>query len=233
MKKTDKFIAINDTVAQNLNFNFNVTSNKINVISTYTNISTSDRRSNRNSTCIIGSAGTAEWRKGADLFVQLAKSFTAAYPDTKCKFVWVGRFENKFVELQIKHDIKMLGLENIVQFVGEVEEPVDYFREFDVFTLMSREEPLGLVCIESIQLGVPVICFDHVGGMVEYADRGAAMKVPYLDIPKMASSINLILSDTELAINIVKKAEKEIQKTFDIDVIGTKTVKLIEETIRH
>ena len=126
---------------------------------------------------IVGS-GYETWRKGKDLFVQLASHVHQKLETDTVHFLWVGgRIDNEEY-YEIAHDIKMAGLEHYVHFCGEVSNPLDYFAASDLFALVSREDPYPLVCLEAAILGKPILCFDNAGGMPEFVENDAGFVVP-------------------------------------------------------
>ncbi len=128
----------------------------------------------------------------------MAKNIAQNFSDAKIKFVWVGNMGND--EHIIKADIEKMGLEKIVEFVGEQSNPVAYYKNFDVFLLTSREDPFPLVCIEVAQLGKPIICFDKASGTTEVIAKGGGFVVPYLDASTMAEKVMWYYTNPDKAI---------------------------------
>lgn len=148
---------------------------------------------------VVGAVGTADWRKGADLFLQMAARVRRQAPDLPVRFIWVGRsLPHDAIHQRV--DVAGLGLGDVVTFVGEVPDPGTYLSLMDLFCLTSREDPYPLVCLEAATLGVPVVTFAN-GGMVELAaasgDEPLLGCVPYLDVEAMADAVVERLRDRE------------------------------------
>lgn len=177
----------------------------------------------------VGASGTVHWRKGHDVFLQVARCIKHYYPGTTIKFVWVGAMT--FIEQSIvEEDILKMELGDMVSFVGEQESPLVFYHEFDVFLMSSREDPFPLVCIEVGMLGKPIICFEGATGTEEIIKYGGGMIVPYLNIERIAASIidyyhNPDLIKTHGAFN--QKAFTE----FTPEVICPEYFKVIQQTI--
>ncbi|HDZ57064.1 MAG TPA: glycosyltransferase [Pseudomonas xinjiangensis] len=98
----------------------------------------------------------------------LIKGFAAAIPDlpanAQLAILGRGRLENELKALAMQ-----LNISNRVFFIGEVPDARRFFRAFDVFVLSSDHEPFGMVLLEAMAAGVPLICSD-CGGAREVVD---------------------------------------------------------------
>lgn len=137
---------------------------------------------------VVGGAGKVDWRKGYDVFIQVARYIYKQYAELSISFVWVGRVDG-LEQLIIEADLEKLGLKEVVQFVGEKEKPVPYYQDFDMFLMPSREDPFPLVCIEMAHLQKPIVCFENAVGTAEILAKGGGKIVPYLDFEAMANEV--------------------------------------------
>jgi glycosyltransferase involved in cell wall biosynthesis len=167
------------------------------------------------SSFVVMCAGTADWRKGPDLFIQTARLVNAARP---AYFVWIGRVDPR-TELMVAHDIRRLGLDGRVLFVGVRSAMEEYLAAADVFFLPSREDPYPLVCLEAASHGKPIICFAGGGGMPEFVREDAGFVVPYLDLAAAAQRILSLEADSALRAAFGVCARERARES-DIDVIG-------------
>lgn len=65
-----------------------------------------------------------------------------------------------------------LGIADSVRFLGQVPGGRRYFKAFDLFVLSSDHEPFGMVLLEAMAAGVPLICSDCGGGREVVAGVG-------------------------------------------------------------
>ncbi len=177
---------------------------------------------------VVGGSGTTDWRKSPDLFVQLARTVKLQLADKKVHFVWVGGDAAGPEFGMLWHDIKRLGLEDRVHFLGHRENPRDYFAAFDLFALTSREDPYPLVVMEAAALGMPVLGFAKSGGCGEFIENDAGFLVPYLDIGAMASKTIELLSDEHQRRTLGARAREKAAQRHDVSVAAPKIVNVIE-----
>lgn len=211
----DKIIAVSNLTANNLVVNYNVPKNKIKVIYEFSDDKKKLPDKNPSKTFTVGGSGWVYWRKGPDLFLQVAFLINKKYPDANIKFVWVGSLQGD-EKIMIESDIQKCGLHSCVSFIGEQLDPNLYFNDFDVFIMTSREDPFPLVCIEVANLKKPIICFEGVTGTAEILTKGGGHVVPYMDIESMTEKImnyyfnrKLLSQDGETAKRLFSKFDAQ------------------------
>lgn len=187
-KIIDQFICPATIVKQNLIANWGVPEHLIAVVYECTEIKKTQKQTKTSSFFTIGASGTVHWRKGQDVFIQVARYLCQKFPDTNFKFVWVGKI-SVLEKIIIEEDLVKLGLADKVFFIGEVDNPEEYYQDFDVFLMPSREDPFPLVCIEIGMMGKPMISFDQAVGTNEVLSKGGGFIVPYLNIEVMANKV--------------------------------------------
>ena len=86
----------------------------------------------------------------------LLRGFATALPslpkNSYLVIVGVGRLEQALKQLA-----EELGVSDRVLFLGQIPEARRYFRAFDVFALSSDHEPFGMVLLEAMAAGVPLL----------------------------------------------------------------------------
>jgi glycosyltransferase involved in cell wall biosynthesis len=240
-KYTHHYIAVAEAVKENLVLNQEIAANQISVVHGFVPIqhhTSSDNFKKNNvlrkhlnvsqEALIIGASGTMEWRKGADLFILLAHSVYRRQLNIPVHFVWVGRHSNDIYLSEILYDIKQANLEEYVHFIGARTNPLDYFRDFDVFTLLSREDPFPLVVLEAASIGKPIICFDKAGGTKEFIESDCGFVVPYLDIEAMADKVLRLCDSKQLRYELGQCAAQKISQHYTIENASPKIVELIK-----
>jgi glycosyltransferase involved in cell wall biosynthesis len=230
LKYTDVYIAASESVRANYLIKYCIQPDKVIRVNDFVVNTPKDVKPTRGLVCrelglpaaafIVGLSGTVEWRKGPDLLIQLAFYLKKNNPELPIYFLWVGRFDNSLERIQREYDLDKAGLRGRVIFLGAKENAADYFSSFDIFVLLSREEPFGIVGIECAYLEKPVICFASAGGMSEFVENDAGFIVPYLDIEELARNIIILYQNPELAKKLGKRGREKVLDGYTIDKQG-------------
>jgi len=132
---------------------------------------------------IVGNVGRLHPDKDQATLLQ---GFAAALPylpsDAQVVILGSGRLEQDLKELA-----RELGIGDRVLFLGQVPDARRYFRAFDVFALSSDHEPFGMVLLEAMAAGVPLLA-TACGGAREVVE-GVGILFPLGDAEHMAQGL--------------------------------------------
>ncbi|PWB33051.1 glycosyltransferase [Pseudomonas sp. SDI] len=116
----------------------------------------------------------------------LLRGFAAALPGlpagARLAVLGKGRLEADLKALAGK-----LGIAAQVDFLGQVPDARRYFRAFDAFALSSDHEPFGMVLLEAMVAGVPLLA-THCGGATEVVE-GVGLLFPLGDAERLAQGL--------------------------------------------
>lgn len=237
----DHFIAVSGSTKDNLVKNYYINAQKISLVYEFIDISMIQAPSIAKNDVkkslglkdefIVGASGLTSWRKGADIFVQLALALKQQMPADSIKLVWVGAIDDEF-RYQYEYEKERLGLDDILLFIGQQQGPQNYYQIFDVFVLTSREDPFPLVTLESAALEKPVICFSSSGGIPEISnnENDGIKIVPYGDVQAMAQQI-LFWQVNKQELAAAGRSAKEICKDYNVGDCGKKIFKIINQIL--
>ncbi|WP_071870839.1 glycosyltransferase [Atopomonas hussainii] len=107
------------------------------------------------------------------------------------------------LEASLKALAAELGVADSVRFLGQVAHGLRYFKAFDVFALTSDHEPFGMVLLEAMAAGVPVICSDCGGGR-EVVD-GVGQLFPLGDSAALAALLTASPGGGESAASLLQE----------------------------
>jgi len=124
-----------------------------------------------------------------------------------------------------------LDIADRVTFTGALpfEDIPRYLKAADVFTFASVTETQGLVTIEAMAAGLPVVAVEGPGtsDIVEHGKQGFLVKN---DPDALAKGINKLLSDSQRIQRFSKNALKKA-KTFDVNELGKQMLSVYEQAI--
>lgn len=178
---------------------------------------------------IVVAVGTAEWRKGSDLFVQVASLLVRE--QAHVHFVWVGGVVNSPEHWRMQYDIDHLGLTSRVHLIPVTPDYLKYIALADVFVLPSREDPFPLVVLEAAVAGKPTVCFANTGGSPEFVGTENGVVVPYGNVAAMAASLSTLLANAPARIAKGEHARELVQRKYNIPVVAGQILQTLEQTI--
>jgi glycosyltransferase involved in cell wall biosynthesis len=181
---------------------------------------------------IVGGSGYPYWRKGKDLFVALAERVNRSNGQRPIHFVWVGGEQEGEDAERLRADIQRAGVDACVHVLPQVEEPAMYYAAFDVFALVSREEPFGMVNLEAAMFGCPVLCFKDAGGAPEFVEEDAGYCVDYLDVDAMAEKVIVLAGDEAQRDRMGERARSKVRERHDVSVVAPQIVEIIRGVMK-
>lgn len=145
----------------------------------------------------------------------------------------IGKGDREYVR-KLLDLIHRYHLERFVNLVGDVprQELLDRYGEYDLLVLPTeRVEPFGMVVIEAMASGVPVIASD-LGGPAEVITNGeTGILVPAGDSLKLALTISDLMCNDELREKIRDKALALVKKRFSIEGSVAQIERYIQEQV--
>ncbi len=224
IKSINKTIVISDAVYRNVGVfdsgKINRIYNGVEDLSTYHgDLDIKDRFNIKRNSKIIGMVGRIEEWKRQDLFIDSALDILKKRDD--CVFFIVGdciKEEHKKYKDKILNQVGQSKL-NSIYFIGHVENPFDYIKEFDLLVCPSNQEPFGRVVIEAMSLSKPVIGSNN-GGLIEIIiDFKEYQLFEYGDKFDLINKIEFMISDEnkKLVSDISSKNYLTYRERFSIE----------------
>lgn len=216
----DKIISVSSLSKDALINKYSIPSSLISVIYPfspyidYQNKSTIPYRQDTKESFKIGLSGYCCWVKGTDLLPQVIKRWSELHPNIDAQFIWVGQKTENF-EIKLKYELDKLGLQKYLYLAGATNTPMTFFKEFDIFLLLSREDSFPLVALENAYLGKPIISMKGASGINDLLQKEAGIIVPYLSIDGIVNAIYKLYTDKELAKKIGQKAQQLVLTQFN------------------
>lgn len=109
------------------------------------------------------------------------------------RFLTVGQGP---LEAEIRAEHARLGLDGVVELLGERSDAVRIMSGCDVFVLASNNEGLPVAVMEALALGLPIVATD-VGGLAEAVDDRNGVLVPARDPAALADALDDLADDPD------------------------------------
>ena len=170
---------------------------------------------------IILSLGRLANVKNWPLFIEAAAIILQKHPDTYFALIGDGP-ERDSLEKQAKK----LGIADRFEFVGRVpyEDVPSYLSAGDLFAYASVTETQGLVTLEALAAGLPVIAVD-ASGTNETVKDGSDGLLTKNSAVALADAMDRVLSD-EVLYHQLKEAAQAKAKAWDIKVLSQKLLEI-------
>ncbi len=167
---------------------------------------------------VVGSFGRLEPVRGFEYFVKAARTVLDAGHRVEFLLVGAGSEEKRLREL-----VSMLNLREQFTFVTE---SADYSRRIEsmnVVVVCPIKEGFGMVALEAMACGKPVIA-SAVGGIYSLVKDGeTGLLVPPKDPDGIAERIISLLRDAEAAGRLGRGARAVVEENFTMDIVAEKT----------
>ncbi len=181
---------------------------------------------------VIGVCGTADLRKGTDLFVQLAGLLHRRWRGSRpLRFLWIGRTKGEVFDITVENDLRRVLPPDLFIWAGEHANCLPLVARLDVFCLTSREDPYPLAMLEAASLGRPIVAFRQSGGGEDFCDRGGGTAVDFLDVAAFADAVLAFLNDEKLRLSTGRKAARLVEERHSLDTLAPALWKHLEELL--
>jgi glycosyltransferase involved in cell wall biosynthesis len=166
---------------------------------------------------IVGVLGRLDKLKGQDIFLRAVPEVMKQHPNVL--FLVAGdetAGEHGYKEY-LTDLCRLLGIERFVKFLPFTEDVPQLMAALDVFVLPSFSETYGLIVVEAMAMGRPIIA-TNAGGLPEIiTNEKTGLLIRPKDVNEVARAIHRILTDNALRTSLGHSARKEALKNYDYD----------------
>lgn len=177
----------------------------------------------------VGILGRLQPWKGQHVFLRAAAKVSARR-DTVFLVIGgaIGGFSESYPS-ELRALAAKLGLTDRVRFTGHRSDVPRVLSALDVFVHASAAEPFGIVIVEAMAAGVPVIA-TRGGGVGEIVTDGVdGLLVDFGDDAGLAAAIERMLVDESLAARLVAAARRTVTERFTVRNMADRATEFFEE----
>ena len=172
----------------------------------------------------IISVGRIDYAKGYEYLIDVASRVMPHHPDWKWHIYGTG---NRKYMASLQQKIDDLGLSKQVILKGSHNHILDIYSQYSFLVFTSRFEGFGLVLLEAMLKGLPLVSFDIYSGPSDMIHNGQnGYLVAPFHIDAMSSYVEELMNNSGLRMNMHNRAHDHIVE-FSEEAIIDKWVNLI------
>ena len=167
-------------------------------------------------------------QKGIEYFIRAIPHIAKRYPEAK--FIIVGEGWSRDI---LEAEARSSGQGRKIQFTGFAsdQEVINLMTSADVLVVPSVYEPFGIVALEGMASGVPVVA-SQVGGLSEVIEHDRTGVFVFPRSPEsIAWGIDRILSDPDHAKWLTENAKEKLQNAYSWEAVAMKTVEVYRKVV--
>lgn len=158
---------------------------------------------------VVLNVGRMAFEKNLDFLLKVVAKVRRTVPDIL--FMLAG--EGPAIP-HLRKQVSKLGLDDHVLFIGYLDrqsELLDCYRSANAFIFASRTETQGLVLLESMALGVPVVSTAVMGTIDILSPKRGALVVPE-DVSEFSAAVERLLTSPELQGTLGQEAREYVDE---------------------
>ncbi len=160
---------------------------------------------------LVGLAGRFQRWKGIHVLIDAMPAILKKHPDAVCVVVGGKHDLEPDYPSLVDSRIEAHGIKASVILTGMQSNVQEWMQAMDVVVHASDREPFGIVIIEAMALGKPVIAGDAGGPTEIITDGVQGLLTPYEDPLALSRAVNRYLDDPEFACEAGKRARIRAQ----------------------
>jgi rhamnosyl/mannosyltransferase len=135
---------------------------------------------------------------------------------------------------ELQREVQELGMGERVTFLTDVKDVRPYYHAADVFVLSSiaRSEAFGIVQLEAMAAGVPVVNTKLDSGVTFVSQDGVTgLTVAPADSAALAEAVNSLLDDPEQRKRFGAAGQRRVEQEFSLEKMTRRTLDLYGEVL--
>lgn len=167
--------------------------------------------------------GRLEYEKGVHDAIAALPRIRRTHPGTTLTIAGDGTQQDWLTEVARKHKVL-----KAVRFVGRADhdELLALLHRVDAAVLPSHYEPFGIVALEAIAAGTPLVT-TNVGGLGEAVINGkTGISCPPRNPAALAAAVRMVLDDPDTAQRRAEAARERLTSDFDWHTVAAQTAQV-------
>jgi glycosyltransferase involved in cell wall biosynthesis len=173
---------------------------------------------------LIGIAGRLQRWKGMHVFIAAMARIRDSRPDVHAVIVGGAHETEPQYGAELRAQVHALRLDNAITFTGFQPNVAEWVQAMDVFVHASDAEPFGIVVVEAMALGKPVVAGTGGGPAEIITDGETGLLTSYGDAGSLAQAVLRYLDDRAFAARVGAAARVRAavfdDRTFAANIIA-------------
>ena len=174
-------------------------------------------------------AGRLEYEKGVQTLLAALQEVRERVGPTRLFVAGVGTYSE-----ELRREVRRLKLQRHVRFTGFLADAELrlHFGAADVAVAPSIYEPFGLVAVEAMACGTPVVVGD-TGGLREIVADGSGLSFTPQDAGELADALVRVLTEDDLAAELVARGHARARNRYDWGSVARRTLEVYARAHRE
>lgn len=180
---------------------------------------------------LITTYGRLVVHKRTDLLVEAAAELNNKknIPKFRCLIIGDGPHKEHILE-----QIRILGIDNRVILLPFQKAIFDYINASDICVFPARYEPFGIVALEALSMGKPVLVMSDGGGLAEVLRTVLHGRFINMNVAQLVDGmIDLMKITVEKDMNVLSAVMKAKAAEFTAEVINNKYMDLYRKALKY
>lgn len=174
----------------------------------------------------IVTVGRLDYLKGFDRLLDVWEIVAGNFPDWTLVVIGDGPLKKEYEDR-----VHALGLDMQVKFLGNRSDVKSILANSSIFTFASRSESFGMVLLEALSCGLPVISFDCENGPRDIIDNYFnGFLVEDGNVKDFTDKLSLLMSNSLIYDNLCKNAKTTLLK-FDHEIVMSQWNDLLKKVV--
>jgi glycosyltransferase involved in cell wall biosynthesis len=173
---------------------------------------------------VIGAIARLIPKKGLDTFVQALAILQKEGIEFQAIIAGDGperaNIEKRVAELPNPHHVFLLGW---------IKKKEEFFDKIDIFCLPSRHEPFGIVLLEAMKFGKPIVSTKSEGPLEIISHKKDGLLVEIDDPEDMAQQLKQLLTSQQQREELAHQAFTKLKENYTLEVVGQKLIRILQE----
>lgn len=179
---------------------------------------------------LVFGLGNLQPYKGFDIFIDAIAQLRESYHNIYGVIVGGGQEESK-----LRSQVQKLGLEGIIELTGAkpAKEAMEYMAACDIFCLPSWSEGFGVVYLEAMANGKPVIAVKGQGIDAVIREHSTGLLVEPKDVQSLVTVLRQLMTNEAMRNEMGEKGKKIVLQEFTWAHCAQKYLQLYSEVLAN